>query len=70
MQSRASLFTSDFLDEHWGRLDDFEGDGYDRVLTQVHLGDGEHAEAFIYVHVRSLSVRGEVPLIGCGGCLR
>jgi gamma-glutamylcyclotransferase (GGCT)/AIG2-like uncharacterized protein YtfP len=44
------LFTSDDLDEHWERLDDFEGDGYERVLTEVHLPDGGHAEAFIYVH--------------------
>jgi gamma-glutamylcyclotransferase (GGCT)/AIG2-like uncharacterized protein YtfP len=44
------LFTSDALVEHWGRLDDFEGDGYERVLTNVHLACGERAEAFIYVH--------------------
>ena len=44
------LFTSDALDEHWGRLDVFEGDGYERVLTEVHLEDGGHTEAFIYVH--------------------
>ena len=44
------LFTSDYLEEHWGRLDDFEGDGYERVLTEVHLGNGGRAQAFIYVH--------------------
>jgi len=44
------LFTSDSLEEHWGLLDDFEGDGYARVLTQVDLGDGGHTEAFVYVH--------------------
>lgn len=44
------LFTSDSLAEHWARLDDFEGDRYERVLTEVHLSDGGIAEAFIYVH--------------------
>ena len=43
------LFRSEELSEHWGRLDDFEGDGYDRVLTPVTLeGDGE-VDAYIYV---------------------
>ena len=44
------LFTSDALDEHWARLDDFEGDGYERVLTEVRLSDGRSANAFIYIH--------------------
>ena len=48
------LFTSDELDDHWDRLDDFEGDGYERVATQVRLLGGSHADAFIYV-VRELN---------------
>ena len=44
------LFTSDHLDEHWERLDDFEGVGYKRVSTEVHLLAGGNTEAFIYVH--------------------
>ena len=43
------VFTSDALDEHWERLDDFEGDGYRRVLTTVELGDGRTVEAHIHV---------------------
>jgi gamma-glutamylcyclotransferase (GGCT)/AIG2-like uncharacterized protein YtfP len=44
------LFTSDDLDAHWERLDNFEGDEYERVTTEVHLRDGRHVEASIYVH--------------------
>ncbi len=44
------LFTSDALGEHWVRLDGFEGEGYERVLTEVRLSGGTNANAFIYVH--------------------
>lgn len=44
------LFTSDALDQHWGRLDDFEGGEYERVLTTVRLADGQEVRAFAYVH--------------------
>ena len=44
------LFTSDSLVEHWTRLDDFEGDGYERVMTDVLLPGGRTAKAFIYAH--------------------
>jgi len=37
------------LPAHWGRLDDFEGPGYRRVLTTVHTADGD-VDAYIYVH--------------------
>ena len=43
------LFSSPNLSEHWQRLDDFEGDGYERALTTVTLRGGERAEAYIYV---------------------
>jgi gamma-glutamylcyclotransferase (GGCT)/AIG2-like uncharacterized protein YtfP/predicted kinase len=42
------LFSSDSLDQHWNRLDEFEGDGYERVLTAVKLHDGTTVEAYIY----------------------
>ena len=44
------LFTSEALDEHLTRLDDFEGDGYERVVTDVLLPGGRTAKAFIYAH--------------------
>jgi gamma-glutamylcyclotransferase (GGCT)/AIG2-like uncharacterized protein YtfP len=43
------VFTSDGLDEHWERLDDFEGDGYERMMTVATLRGGETVEAHIYV---------------------
>jgi gamma-glutamylcyclotransferase (GGCT)/AIG2-like uncharacterized protein YtfP len=42
------VFSSDALPEHWARLDDFEGDGYRRVLTTARLDDGSTVEACIY----------------------
>ncbi|UNK48740.1 gamma-glutamylcyclotransferase [Lysobacter sp. S4-A87] len=42
------VFTSDELVGHWSRLDDFEGDGYERVLTVATLQDGTQVQAFVY----------------------
>ncbi|GGA46931.1 gamma-glutamylcyclotransferase family protein [Dyella nitratireducens] len=42
------VFTSTELAAHWARLDEFEGDGYERVLTSVQLRDGTRVEAYIY----------------------
>jgi len=42
------LFTSDRLAEEWARLDEFEGEGYERVLTTVKRPDGTAVEAYIY----------------------
>ena len=36
------------LSEHWPRLDEFEGDGYARVVTPVTLGDGSTVDAYMY----------------------
>lgn len=44
----VDLLESDLLAEHLGRLDEFEGPGYDRVLTQVQTATGV-VDAFIYV---------------------
>jgi hypothetical protein len=43
------LFSSAMLSEHWTRLDHFEGDGYERVLTSARLQGGGTALAYIYV---------------------
>ena len=40
-------------DEHWNVLDDFEGEQYKRVLTEVCLDDGSLTEAHIYILRRS-----------------
>ena len=42
------LFSSEKLAEHWRRLDEFEGDGYERVLTRVKLKNGTAIDAYIY----------------------
>lgn len=42
------VFTSDKLHAHWSELDDFEGEGYLRVLTDVMMEDGSVAQAYIY----------------------
>jgi gamma-glutamylcyclotransferase (GGCT)/AIG2-like uncharacterized protein YtfP len=42
------LFSSDTLAEHWPRLDAFEGEGYQRVLTSVTRPDGTAVEAYVY----------------------
>jgi gamma-glutamylcyclotransferase (GGCT)/AIG2-like uncharacterized protein YtfP len=45
---KGLLFSSDSLAEHWARLDEFEGEGYERVLTTVKLEDGTTVEVYIY----------------------
>jgi gamma-glutamylcyclotransferase (GGCT)/AIG2-like uncharacterized protein YtfP len=42
------LFESAELPEHWNRLDEFEGSGYQRVVTTVNTEEGERS-AWIYV---------------------
>ncbi len=45
---RGHVFTSDGLHSHWPELDNFEGEGYRRILTDVTLDDGTTTEAYIY----------------------
>jgi len=42
------LFSSTELSEQWARLDEFEGDGYERVVTAARLADGSVVETHIY----------------------
>ena len=42
------IFESSELPDHWLRLDEFEGAGYRRVVTQVRTEDGD-LDASIYV---------------------
>jgi gamma-glutamylcyclotransferase (GGCT)/AIG2-like uncharacterized protein YtfP len=44
----VQLFESLDLPRHWARLDDFEGDEYRRVVTEVSTADGD-VPACIYV---------------------
>lgn len=42
------IFRSEELAAHWQRLDDFEGEGYERVVVNAHLEDGSTTEAYVY----------------------
>ena len=46
---QGQLFSSPALVEHWQELDEFEGDAYRRVITDVQLANGELVSANIYV---------------------
>jgi gamma-glutamylcyclotransferase (GGCT)/AIG2-like uncharacterized protein YtfP len=47
-QIEGFLFSSDQLAGHWTRLDEFEGEGYERVLTTAKLKDGSAVQAYVY----------------------
>lgn len=49
------LFVSEALPEHWGRLDAFEGEDFQRVATTARLEDGTRVDAFVYVLRTELS---------------
>lgn len=42
------VFISDELPNHWARLDEFEGEGYCRVVIDVYHQTGEKMTAFVY----------------------
>lgn len=42
------VFSSDDLVNHWQRLDEFEGEGYQRVEVMAMLESGEQVTAFVY----------------------
>ena len=44
----VEVLESDELPVHWGRLDDFEGAAYERVLTAAHTATGD-VEVSVYV---------------------
>ncbi len=48
------LFSSDNLNKHWSNLDEFEGDGYERVLSEVELPNNSIVEAYIYTLKREV----------------
>ena len=45
----AHLFESQALDDHWSRLDAFEGEGYRRVLVPFFREDGSWVVGQVYV---------------------
>ena len=49
----GDLFSSENLYLNWEFLDEFEGDGYQRVQAEVTLSTGENVTAYVYVLSRS-----------------
>lgn len=48
------VFSSSDLSAHWSRLDEFEGEGYVRVLVPARLASGTTVDAYIYALCTSL----------------
>lgn len=48
-QVKGFVFSSEHLNANWKLLDDFEGEGYERVPVQVTLNSGERVDSFIYM---------------------
>lgn len=46
---RGFIFTSDRLNDHWARLDEFEGQACQRVQAAVRRSDGALVDAHVYV---------------------
>lgn len=46
---KGFLFCSERLENHWNRLDDFEGDEYKRVAAKVKTQNNTTVDAFIYI---------------------
>lgn len=42
------LFVSEGLSDHWEQLDEFEGEGYERVVARARREDGSLTEAWVY----------------------
>ncbi|MDJ0880064.1 MAG: gamma-glutamylcyclotransferase family protein [Gammaproteobacteria bacterium] len=42
------LFSSEDLAENWPMLDDFEGEGYERVTVTVSVEGNNNVEAYVY----------------------
>lgn len=47
------LFSSAKIVDHWSELDEFEGDGYERVLTSVEINKSTFTDAYIYTLKRA-----------------
>jgi len=42
------IFSSENLSEHWAKLDELEGDAYERVLIKAKLTNNRTVDAYIY----------------------
>ena len=42
------VFESDDLQQHWARLDEFEGAGYTRVVARAEYDNGQCVDCYVY----------------------
>lgn len=45
---KGFIFKSADLNEHWQRLDEFEGEGYQRVIVTAEYDDATPTQAYVY----------------------
>ena len=45
---QGTLFSSDDLANHWSRLDEFEGEGYERLAVTVRVNGTKDVTAYVY----------------------
>jgi len=45
---KGFVFSSDNFSDHWQRLDEFEGEEYCRILSEVQLENGSLIDAYVY----------------------
>ena len=51
------VFSSESLEDHWSMLDEFEGEGYERVLVTVRVGGAQDIEAYVYALNREIDCK-------------
>lgn len=49
---KGFVFTCENLSNHWANLDEFEGEGYLRVIAKVKLKNGSFIDANIYITLK------------------
>ena len=49
------VFSSKYLEDHWSMLDEFEGEGYERVLVTVRTGGNCDVKAYVYALNREVN---------------
>jgi gamma-glutamylcyclotransferase (GGCT)/AIG2-like uncharacterized protein YtfP len=54
---KGFVFSSEQLAQHWQKLDEFEGEDYERALTAARLEDGRTIETHVYVLNRGRAER-------------
>ena len=45
---KGFVFSSEHLQDYWPKLDEFEGEGYDRTLVKIQVPGKGDVEAYVY----------------------